>query len=109
MLLLRWSSTHFARNVASSFVQFHHCLSLHLDNAFSDLHPIPLNQDVHSGLLRQSISLDSVYQQASFELRVGRLSGKNNQPSSFIILNPNLLVKLMKPFIGSVEVYLFPI
>lgn len=111
MLLLWWSSTHFAHDVASSFAQLHHCLSLHLANAFSDLHPIPSKQDVHSlaGLLWRSISLDYVYQQASFKSRVGRLIGKNNQPSLFIILNRNFLVNLMKPFIGSVEVYTFPI
>jgi hypothetical protein len=93
MVLLRWSSTQFARDISSSFVQLHRCLLHHLDNAFSELQPTPLHRDVHIALLQRSIALDSVYQQAAFELRVGHLSGKTIHPSPLVVLNMRLFSK----------------
>ncbi|RDB24188.1 Uncharacterized protein C26F1.08c [Hypsizygus marmoreus] len=86
MILLRWSSTQFARDVAACFSKLHACLLHHLGEAFSEIQPTVLNDNIHKELLRRSVALNPVYQQAAFELRIGRLS-----------------VKSLKPFIGTIE------
>ncbi|KAI0060839.1 hypothetical protein BV25DRAFT_1827399 [Artomyces pyxidatus] len=91
MLLLHWSSTRFADEVAGTFSMLYECLAIGLREAFDfDAHnasePLPSRQNLLNNLLPRSILLNLTYSQAAFELRVGRLS-----------------VKSIKPFIGIVE------
>ncbi|KAF8061449.1 hypothetical protein FPV67DRAFT_1703736 [Lyophyllum atratum] len=76
LLLLQWSSTQIAYDIASCFSNLRLYLRHYLGEAFEEI----------PDLLRQSVSLDTVYQQAAFELRIGRVS-----------------VKHLKPFIGTIE------
>ncbi|KAF9002047.1 hypothetical protein BDQ17DRAFT_1357989 [Cyathus striatus] len=81
MLLLRWSSTQFASDLAVAFSKLNQALSACVSQTSSEDVPT-----IHADLLRISMALNSVYQQASFELRIGRVS-----------------VKSLKPLIGLVE------
>ncbi|KDQ59407.1 hypothetical protein JAAARDRAFT_32964 [Jaapia argillacea MUCL 33604] len=88
MLLLRWSSTHLATEVAAAFSGLRECLSMSLDRAFAEStsHDTTALRLIHEGLLKRSIALNAAYARAAFELRIGRLS-----------------VKSIKSFIGIVE------
>ncbi|GLB35274.1 putative fusaric acid resistance protein-like [Lyophyllum shimeji] len=86
MLLLRWSSTHLASEIASCFSKLQLCLRHHLGEAFQEIPVTALSANIEGDLLRQSVSLDAVYQQAAFEFRIGRVD-----------------VKQLKPFIRTIE------
>ncbi|KII88794.1 hypothetical protein PLICRDRAFT_42030 [Plicaturopsis crispa FD-325 SS-3] len=87
MLLLPWTSTHFAQEVTSVFSNLHDCLSASLESAFTDPPKAMTHnhQLLHNKLLQKSISLNSVYCQAAFELRVGRISVKSMKPLISIV------------------------
>ncbi|KAG6861742.1 hypothetical protein C0995_012747 [Termitomyces sp. Mi166 len=80
LLLLRWSSTQFASDVAFCFSRLHACLHHRLGTAFAEMPDTVFNPGFKAELLKCSTSLDTVYQQATFELRVGRLSVKRLKP-----------------------------
>lgn len=78
MLILRWSSAHFAEQATSAFSHLHRCLSVSLDGACSGLATVSDETKIlHKQLLRESVSLNAIYSQAAFELRVGRVGGTN--------------------------------
>lgn len=80
MVLLKWSSPHFACDVAQAFGKLQACLVNNLDEAFSDSALATPNRALHADLLKRSTTLNIIYQQAAFELRVGRVSGKVFSP-----------------------------
>ncbi|KAF9451224.1 hypothetical protein P691DRAFT_724576 [Macrolepiota fuliginosa MF-IS2] len=89
MIILKWSSTRFAVELAKALSELHNCLHSSLEEHGPDnvSGATPnLSYIAPTELLKRSISLDTLYQQASFELRVGRVS-----------------VKLLKPLIMTVE------
>jgi hypothetical protein len=81
MLLLEWSSARFATDLASAFGDLHTSLSSVLACAFEEKTPTAYNHTTaQSLLLKKSVTLNANYQQASFELRLGRLSVKAVRP-----------------------------
>lgn len=81
MLILRWSSTHFAEEATSAFSHLHQSLSISLDSACSGLATMSdETKFLHAKLLKESVSLNAIYSQAAFELRVGRVGGTNRDP-----------------------------
>lgn len=77
MVVLRWSSTHFAEQAASTFSHLHQSLSLNVRRAFSGESTVSSEyRDLHALLLKESMSLNAIYSQAAFELRVGRVGGE---------------------------------
>lgn len=78
MILLRWSSTHFAIELAKAFSELRACLQSSLEEHTADNSSEKIQNQGYiasAELLKRSVSLDTLYQQASFELRVGRVSG----------------------------------
>jgi hypothetical protein len=67
-LVLEWSSAGFTRNIAESFALLRLGLSSIEKGASCD-------QKTQNALFTKSVALTANYQQASFELRFGRLSG----------------------------------
>ncbi|TFK42866.1 hypothetical protein BDQ12DRAFT_644760 [Crucibulum laeve] len=101
MLLLRWSSTQFACDVAASFSKLHTCLSRNLHDATRHISkecPEVL-QRLQKDLPKSTAALNFVYQQTSFELRVGRVDVKSLKPLIFIVehLRRELSRKLIFP------------
>ncbi|KAH9951443.1 hypothetical protein B0H21DRAFT_776136 [Amylocystis lapponica] len=90
MSLLRWHSTNFEKEMATSFGLLHRCLAVSLP--FVGFGSKEESTDpaefylLREQLFRRSINLNETYSQAAFELRVGRLS-----------------LKSIRPFIGIVE------
>ncbi|KAI0317761.1 hypothetical protein OF83DRAFT_100961 [Amylostereum chailletii] len=88
-LFLPWFTSQFAQEVAGTFGKLRGCLSAKLDEASAPTsQPLPVHKyrQMLPDLFRRSVQLNTSYFQASFELRVGRLS-----------------VKSLKPLIGVVE------
>jgi hypothetical protein len=80
IVVLRWSSTRFAEDVAAVFADLHRCLSLSMDGAILGISTMSSeHKNLHKKLLQGSISLNATYSQAAFELRVGRVGGKKYQ------------------------------
>lgn len=92
MVLLRWSSTQFAIELARAFSELHICLGSSLEKHTNTVNPFTRGTVRGSGyiapteLLKRSVSLDTLYQQASFELRIGRVGGSSH--CSFILITP---------------------
>lgn len=63
---------------------------------------VPEHKSLHERLLKESGSLNSIYSQAAFELRIGRVGGKIVH-CVCSAKTECLLVKSIKPFIGIVE------
>lgn len=85
MVLLRWSSTQFATELAGAFSELRACLRSSLEE-YTDTNNT-FARGTGSGLtelLKRSVSLDTLYQQASFELRIGRVGG----PSHCLFVSP---------------------
>ncbi|KAJ8080407.1 hypothetical protein PM082_017240 [Marasmius tenuissimus] len=82
LLVLRWSSAQLAHDVANALESLHQCLQGHLDHSLSADAMLSL----HQKMVQQTAALSGTYFQASFELRIGRVS-----------------VKSIKPLVGSVE------
>ncbi|KAF8652680.1 hypothetical protein AX16_004186 [Volvariella volvacea WC 439] len=90
LLLLQWSSSQFASDVAATFGELHSCLVNNLSNTFfDDYKQFPTtwkDYGVQEDLVNRSIALNTVYRQSAFELRIGRID-----------------IKTIKPLIASVE------
>lgn len=78
MVFIRWATTNFEQEVATTFALLHQSLSLALTLSFS---PGPTSitdredyRALHQQLLTICIKLNESYSQAAFEFRVGRLS-----------------------------------
>ncbi|KAJ3553528.1 hypothetical protein NM688_g3561 [Phlebia brevispora] len=84
MALIRWASTNFERDIASTMSVIHTSLDMGLNLAF----PTPQfptidqieYQRLRHDLLQRSIKLNENYSQAAFELRIGRLSLRSIRP-----------------------------
>lgn len=81
MSILKWTSTNFERDIASTFVAIQDCLRMGLSLAFPHPFDPPVApedyQRLKVDLLRRSVRLNENYSQAAFELRIGRLSRKS--------------------------------
>ncbi|KAF8061044.1 hypothetical protein FPV67DRAFT_1453065 [Lyophyllum atratum] len=97
-------STQIAYDIASCFSNLRLYLRHYLGEAFEEIPSTPLSGSIQRDLLRQSVSLDTVYQQAAFELRIGRVSGGSFGNFSCIFDQSFVPVKHLKPFIGTIEV-----
>jgi hypothetical protein len=71
-LVLTWSSAGFARDITSSLALARQTLELALDHEDHS----QKRSSAHIALFQKSVALSAKYQQASFELRVGRMSGE---------------------------------
>jgi hypothetical protein len=77
MILLDWSSARFAKDLSAFFASLHQSLEQVLLRAFHETQNGSYNHaEMQSSLLKRSIALNATYQQVSFELRLGRLSGQ---------------------------------
>lgn len=105
MLLLEWSSPQFPRDTAAAISSIRSCLERNLNSTFTDQTNQRQPHDAHGSLLKQSVALSSVYHQAAFELRIGRISGALQISShKHDILRRIVTVKAIKPMMGVVEV-----
>ena len=78
LIFLQWSTAHFAQELSSALSSLHQCLKANLETPFGIEHhdrPAILNPPLDE-LLTKIVALNTSYQQASFELRVGRVGGK---------------------------------
>ena len=109
MLLLRWFSTHFARTVANSFSDLHECLSIAMDESFildggnQCLNIASRHKRLLDDLLAESVQLDLAYSIAAFELRLGRISGRDICASITRDVLNIFIVESIKPLIAVVE------
>ena len=78
LFLLEWSSAAFGEHVVNSFDTIHRCLACKLRVMLDDTLQIEVIQaeNLDEELVRKSVALGSVYEQAAFEIRLGRLNGK---------------------------------
>lgn len=78
MLILRWSSTHLTEEIASTLRILRRCLSIYMDQPFMrpSSQQIANLKDLHVELVHRSVSLNEMYYQAAFELRIGRVGGE---------------------------------
>jgi hypothetical protein len=85
MVLLRWSSTQFAVELVNALSELRKCLHSSLEEYPADKSAEAVQSSSYTApadLLSRSVSLDKLYQQAYFELRVGRISGMYDIPST---------------------------
>lgn len=76
MLILRWSSTHFAEEATTALAHLEQCLLMSLDNVCSGAsNTSQERQSLQESLLKESVALNVIYSQTNFELRVGRVGG----------------------------------
>lgn len=83
MILLRWSSTQFAVELANAFSELRSCLQSSLEEHIAEKSEenVPCSsRTAPADLLQRSVSLEKLYQQAYFELRLGRVSVKSLKP-----------------------------
>ena len=78
LFLLQWSSAAFGEHIVDSLDIVHECLACKLRVMLDDTLPIEVFQaeNLDKELIRKSVALNSVYEQAAFEIRLGRLNGK---------------------------------
>lgn len=78
ILILHWSSTHLIEEVASTLRALHRRLSISIDHPFTppSSEQIAALNDLHVELVHRSVSLNEMYYQAAFELRIGRVGGE---------------------------------
>jgi hypothetical protein len=95
-LVLEWSSAAFSHDIAASFGSLNRSLK-------SILADIPCTPSSQAELFKSVILLNSHYQQASFEVRVGRLSGELS--TSHVLSEPLILhlVKSVKSLLKTIE------
>ena len=78
MILIRWTSTNFERDIAKTFGVIHKSLNMGLSLAFPNPNEPPVDRKEYerlkADLLARSVRLNENYSQAAFELRIGRLS-----------------------------------
>ncbi|KAJ3777872.1 hypothetical protein FB446DRAFT_77222 [Lentinula raphanica] len=83
LIFLRWSTAHLAEDIASALSSLHQCLEANLELPFqfnSSRSPSVSTNIILTGLRAKAVALNSSYQQASFELRVGRIGVKSIKP-----------------------------
>jgi len=68
----------FGEHIVDSVGAIHKCLTCKLHAMLDDTPPIEVSQveNLDEELIRKSVALDSVYEQAAFEIRLGRLNGR---------------------------------
>jgi hypothetical protein len=78
LFLLEWSSAAFSEHIVNSLDTIHECLACKLCIMLDDTPPTEVShaENLDKELVRKSVALDSVYEQAAFEIRLGRLSGQ---------------------------------
>ena len=78
LFLLEWSSAAFGEHIVDSFDTLHECLTCKLHVMLDDTPLIEVSraENLDKELIRKSVALDSIYEQAAFEIRLGRLNGK---------------------------------
>ncbi|PFH47852.1 hypothetical protein AMATHDRAFT_151147 [Amanita thiersii Skay4041] len=79
LLLLQWSSTQLARDIAHVMSLIHDCLQSQLRDGPEDA-TTPPRSVMSKQLMEKTMALHPVYQQASFELRIGRVGVKVLKP-----------------------------
>lgn len=77
LFLLEWSSAAFGEHIVDSLDTIHKCLTCKLGVMLDDTIATEVFQaeDLDKELIRKSVALNSVYEQAAFEIRLGRLNG----------------------------------
>ena len=62
-------------------------------------------EDLDKELVQKSVALDSVYEQAAFEIRLGRLNGAAASHNNLLVTTDDefILVTSLRPFIKTVE------
>ncbi|GAW05453.1 hypothetical protein LENED_007312 [Lentinula edodes] len=86
LIFLRWSTAHFAQDIASALSSLHHCLESNLQSPFQFNPDTPAASSATLTSLRtKAVALSSSYQQASFELRFGRIGVKSIKPLISIV------------------------
>lgn len=94
LFLLEWSSAVFGEHIVDSLDIIQKCLACKLRLMLDDDTPyieVSNAENLDSGLLRKSVGLDSVYEQAAFEIRLGRLDGTVASYDDFIDCNSSLI------------------
>lgn len=78
LFLLEWSSAAFGEHIVESLDIVRKCLACKLRVMLDDTLPIEVFQaeNLDKELIRKSVALNSVYEQAAFEIRLGRLNGE---------------------------------
>lgn len=86
LFLLEWSSAAFGEHIVDSLGTIHECLACKLRLMLDDTLPLEVTQaeNLDKELLRKSIALNSAYEQAAFEIRLGRLNGEVIFHSDFV-------------------------
>jgi len=78
LFILEWSSAAFGEDIVDTLDIIQKCLSCKLRLMLDDDTPhfeVFHAENLDKELLRKSVALDSVYEQAAFEIRLGRLDG----------------------------------
>lgn len=108
IVFCRWSYSQFAVELAQALSESQTRLETNLT---SIVHPAAnKNTSDHfapAELVGRSFSLNALYQQASFELRFGRVGGGYSCPKYLFIITQVLipkLVKSLKPLMANIEV-----
>lgn len=75
---MEWSSAAFGEHIVDSLDTLHECLTCKLHVMLDDIPPTEVSQaeNLDRELIRKSVALDSIYEQAAFEIRLGRLNGE---------------------------------
>ena len=108
LFLLEWSSAVFAEHVVDSLDIMQRCLACKLRLMLDETPAFEVSEaeSLDKELLRKSVALDSVYEQAAFEIRLGRLDGKvPSHHGNFTNATQSLLIPVtsLKPFIKTIE------
>ncbi|KAH7881894.1 Fusaric acid resistance protein family-domain-containing protein [Phlebopus sp. FC_14] len=75
IVVLHWSSTRLIDEVSATLRDLHKCLSISMGGTFTRISAQQTNelQHLHADLIRRSVSLNQLYSQTAFELRMGRV------------------------------------
>ena len=86
LFLLEWSSAAFGEHIVDSLDTIHKCLACKLRVMLDDTLPVEVSraENLDEELVRRSVALGSVYEQAAFEIRLGRLNGRVAFHGNFI-------------------------
>ncbi|KAJ4483288.1 hypothetical protein J3R30DRAFT_3447405 [Lentinula aciculospora] len=90
LVFVRWSTARLAQDIASALSSLHQCLEANLQSPFQSDSQSPSQSPstanvTLTGLRAKAVALNSSYQQASFELRVGRIGVKSMKPLVSIV------------------------
>lgn len=87
LFLLEWSSAAFGEHIVDSIEIIQECLACKLRLMLDDDTPhieVSRAESLDKDLLRKSVALESVYEQAAFEIRLGRLDGAVTTHNGFV-------------------------